>query len=140
MLKHLAAGALALLISSSACAQDNGTGYRLVSNGKTITAATPLPVTISTSRESFQLVANNTASNAVTLYGGDYILSQACTGYGTLTFERRNPDGITYKPMFTKTALDTGNDSGIVLGSFAVVRVTISGTTGCNAILARVPS
>ena len=104
------------------------------------TAGNPLVVTGASPRESFQLVASNVATAEVTVFGGDYVLSQACTAYGSLNFQVRGPDGVTYTTFFTKTASDPTNATGIVLGSYAVVRITITGTTGCNAILARVPS
>ena len=91
-------------------------------------------------REAFQLVNGNTPSAPVTIYGGDYILAQTCAGYGTLTLQVRGPDATTWLPLVTKTAADTGSGTGIALGSYAVVRVTVSGTTGCAASLSRVPA
>lgn len=91
-------------------------------------------------RESFQLAAGNAAAAAVTVYGGDYILSQTCTGYGSLALQVRGPDGASWLTLVTKTASDLGNGTGIALGSYAAVRVAVTGTSGCNAILARVPA
>lgn len=91
-------------------------------------------------QESYQLVAANVPSAAVTVYGGNYILSQTCTAYGTLTLQVRGPDGTTYQTVTSKTSSDTTGGTAIALGSFATVRATVTGTTGCNAILARVPA
>jgi hypothetical protein len=91
-------------------------------------------------RESFTLVTANVPSAPVTVFGGNYIFSQTCTTYGTLTLQARKADGTTYKTILTKTADDAGTDTGLSLGSFAVVRVTVAGTAGCSALLARVPS
>lgn len=91
-------------------------------------------------RESFALATANVPSAAATVFGGNYIFSQTCTTYGTITLQVRKADGTTYKTVISKTADDAGADTGLSLGSFAVVRVTVTGTTGCNALLARVPS
>ncbi len=91
-------------------------------------------------REAFQLVNANTSSAPVTIYGGDYILSQLCGSYGTLRLEVRGADGLTWLPLVTKTASDSGSGTGVALGSYAVVRVSVSGTAGCYASLSRVPA
>lgn len=91
-------------------------------------------------QESFQLVAANTPASPVSVFGGDYILSQTCGGYGTLTLQARGPDGSTWQTLLTKTASDTTSGTGLALGSYAVVRITVTGTTSCNAILSRVPA
>ncbi len=103
-----------------------------------VTLSTPLPV--GGVRETFQMVSANTPVASATVYGGDYILAQTCAGYGTLTLQVRGPDATTWLPLVTKTASDTGSGTGIALGSYAVVRVTVSGTTGCAASLSRVPA
>lgn len=102
-----------------------------------VSKVAPLPTGV---RESVQLVAGNTTAAAVTLFGGDYILTQTCTGYGTLTVQARGPDGTAWLTLVTRTASDTGSGTGIALGSYAVVRATVTGTSGCNAVLARVPA
>jgi len=91
-------------------------------------------------RESFQLIAANTPSAAVTVFGGDYIISQTCTAYGTVTLQVLGPDGATWLTLGTFTGTDTGNGTGGTIGSYAQIRMTVSGTSGCNAVLARVPS
>lgn len=103
-----------------------------------VSAAAPLPT--GGVREAFQLVSTNTPITSATVYGGDYILAQTCTSYGTLTLQVRGPDASTWLTLVTKTAADTGSGTGIALGSYAVVRVTVSGTAGCFASLSRVPA
>lgn len=105
---------------------------------KLSTPATPLPT--GGVREAFQLVSANTPIASATVYGGDYILAQTCTSYGTLTLQVRGPDATTWLTLVTKTAADTGSGTGIALGSYAVVRVTVSGAAGCFASLSRVPA
>lgn len=91
-------------------------------------------------REAFQLVAANTAGAGVSVYGGDYALSQACSGYGALTFQALGPDATTWLTLASYSAADTGSAHGFSLGSFARVRVVVAGTSGCNAVLARIPA
>lgn len=90
-------------------------------------------------QEAFQLASNNTASTASTTYGGDYIFSQTCSGYGTVSLQVLGPNGSTYQTILTKSAADTAGGTGLALGSYASVQVTLSGTTGCSALLSRVP-
>ncbi|MFH8652339.1 hypothetical protein ACH37Y_06445 [Sphingomonas paucimobilis] len=103
-----------------------------------VSPAKPLPT--GGVREAFQLVNANTPSPSATVYGGDYILAQTCASYGTLTLQVRGPDATTWLTLVTKSAADTGSGAGIALGSYAVVRVTVSGTAGCFASLSRVPA
>ncbi|MDQ1229313.1 hypothetical protein [Sphingomonas sp. SORGH_AS_0879] len=103
-----------------------------------VTPATPLPV--GGVREAFQLVSANTPSIPVKLYGGDYILSQLCGTYGTFKLEVLGADGLTWLPLVTKTASDSGSGTGVALGSFAMVRGSVNGTSGCYASLSRVPA
>ena len=142
MTAHLAGLTLAAL---TICAGAAPASAQLVSYIDAITrkvtpvdAAHPLP-TIG-KQESFQLVSANTPSAAATGAGGDYILSQTCTGYGTLALQALGPDGVTWQTLLTKTSSDTAGGTGMSLGSYAQVRITVSGTTGCNTILARVPA
>ena len=115
----------------SPCVQQADGTCRPVSN------AQPLPVGV---QESFQLAAANTPSAPVTLFGGDYILSQTCSGYGTLALQVLGADATTWSPLVTKSTADTAGGSGLSLGSYSVVRVALTGTTGCYANLARVPA
>lgn len=103
-------------------------------------AETPIPV--GGKQESTALVVGNVARPAATLYGGSYILTQACSAYvgEGLTVSYRGPDGATFVPLVSKTAADAGGGTELTLGSGAVVRATIAaGTTGCEAQIARVP-
>lgn len=98
----------------------------------------PLPVT--GRAEGFAVAAANSAAAAVSVSGGDYILAQQCAAYGTVTLRGRGPDGASMVPLLTLSAADTGGGSGVTLGAGAVVDLVLSGTTGCNATLTRVPS
>jgi hypothetical protein len=100
--------------------------------------AHPLPVTRSP-QESVALASANVAASPATLYGGDYIAAQTCSGYGTIAWQVRGPDGATYQTILSRTMPDTAGGAEIKLGSNAVVRVVLTGTTGCNALLTRVP-
>ncbi|WP_230630719.1 hypothetical protein [Sphingomonas sp. Leaf37] len=102
-----------------------------------VSADQPLPVG---QREAFRLANANTPSAAATVFGGQYILSQACSGYGTLNLQVLGPDSSTYQTVISKAASDTTGGTSLALGSYAVVRITIAGTTACNAVLARVPA
>lgn len=97
----------------------------------------PLPV--AGRAEGFALAAANSAAAAVSVSGGDYILAQQCAAYGTVTLRGRGPDGASMVPLLTLSAADTGGGSGVTLGAGAVVDLVLSGTTGCNATLTRVP-
>ncbi|HEX8420905.1 MAG TPA: hypothetical protein VF638_12940 [Sphingomonas sp.] len=137
MMKFFAAAAsLAFLAAAPIAAQLVPTAGRYVdANGKV-----QLETVANGRREAFQLVAANTPSAAVVVFGGDYIISQTCASYGTLNLQVLGPDGATYQTLIAKTSSDTAGGTGLVLGSYSNVRVTVTGTTGCNAILARVPS
>lgn len=89
--------------------------------------------------EVFSLVAANTPAAAATVYGGAYVLAQACTSYGTVTVRYRGPDGATMLPLLSKTAPDAGGGTLLSLGSGAVIDATITGGAGCNVSLSRVP-
>jgi hypothetical protein len=150
--QHLA-GLVAASISATAPAQSTGSSVIFPSGwapGQSpcvkqsdgtcapVSATTPLP--IASKQESFRLVSANTPSAAATVFGGDYILSQTCAAYGTLNLQVLGPDGAVYATVLTKTASDAGGGTSVALGSYAMVRVTVTGTTTCNAILARVPA
>lgn len=109
-------------------------------DGSTKLAGPGAPLPTGGVREAFQLVSANTPITSATVYGGDYILAQTCSSYGTVTLQVRGPDASTWLTLVTKTAADTGSGTGIALGSYAVVRVTVSGTAGCFASLSRVPA
>lgn len=109
-------------------------------NCRAISSSNSLPV--GGRQESVSLAAANTAASPATVYGGSYVFSQACTGYnsGSLVLQYLGPDGASWITMSSKTASDSSGGTLISLGSSAVVRVTLpSGSTACNATLARVP-
>ena len=89
-------------------------------------------------QELVQLATNNTAAPAVALFGGTYILTQACTAYGSVVLRYRGPDGATMVALLTRTAPEAGGTT-VQLGSKQLVDVALTSTTGCNVTLARVP-
>lgn len=104
------------------------------------TASAPLPVLTINRTEAFQLATANTATAPVTLIGGAYVFTQTCSGYGSVTLRYRGPDGATMTSMLSKTAADTAGGTIASFGNGAIVDVALSGTTGCNVTLARIPS
>ncbi len=114
-----------------------------VGYGATGSAYTPVdgehPMPVGGKQEAFALLVANQPSIAATVYGGDYVFAQACGGYGTVTLRVRGPDGATMQPILTRAAIDPDGGTGVTLGSGAVVDAVISGATGCNATLSRVP-
>lgn len=102
-----------------------------------VTATAPMPVT--TRAETFNLAINNTVSPAAALWGGNYVLSQSCTTYGSVILRYRGPDGVTMVTMVTKTTADSGGGTLLAFGTNAIVDVSLSGTAGCNVTLARIP-
>lgn len=104
---------------------------------KVASNATPLPV--AGRAETFRLVVGNAPSSAATLFGGSYVLTQSCTAYGTVTLRYLAADGITMTAMLAKSAADTTGGTLVSLGSSAIVDVVLSGTTGCNVTLSRIP-
>lgn len=142
------AGAAACLAGGSAAAQSvrlpggfvpgAGVGYGAAGDSWTaVTAATPLPV--AAKAEAFQLVTANVASAPVTVYGGSYVVAQACAGYGTVTVRYRGPDGGAMLPLLTRTAADAAGGTLVSLGTATTIDATVTGTTGCNVSLSRVP-
>lgn len=105
-------------------------------DGKPIDLTNPLPV--SGRQETAVLATGNTAGPATTLYGGTYILTQACTGYGSVALRYRAPDG-TMLTLATKIVGDTGGGTTLQFGASQIVDVLLTGTTGCNVILSRIP-
>lgn len=103
------------------------------------TASAPLPVLTINRAETFQLATANTPSAPVTLVGGSYILAQSCAAYGSVSLRYRGPDGGAMVAMVTKTAADSAGGTLVQLGGGAIVDVSLSGTTGCNVSLTRVP-
>lgn len=108
--------------------------------GATATPVTPTsPLPVMTRGESFQLVTANAPAAAVTLVGGSYVFAQLCTGYGSIALRYRGPDGATMVTLASKTAADSGGGTVFSFGTNAIVDAVVSGTTGCNATLARMP-
>lgn len=102
-----------------------------------VSAATPLPV--SGKQESLSLASANSAAAGTAVYGGDYVFSQSCLTYGSVALQAVGPDGATYQTLVARSAADSTGGTGITFGSNAMVRVALTGTTGCNATLSRVP-
>lgn len=102
-----------------------------------LSATAPLPIKAPSER--LALVSGNIAAGAFTVTGGRYILSQSCAGYGSLTLRYLAADGTTMLPLVAKAASDVTVGTSLFLANAAVVDAAISGTTGCNAILSRVP-
>jgi hypothetical protein len=105
-------------------------------NGNPIDGANPFP--IAEKQELATLATANTAVPAPPLYGGTYILNQFCTGYGSVALRYRAADGATMVTLLTKVVADA---SGTVVqfGSGQLVDVVLTGTTGCNVTLSRIP-
>lgn len=143
--------ALALLLAPAlACAQSKPIAapgsfvpQGAVAYGASGAAATPVtpttPLPVMTRGESFQLVTANTPAAAVALVGGAYVFSQLCTGYGSIALRYRGPDGATMTTLVSKTAADSAGGTVFSFGTNAIVDAVVSGTTGCNATLARMP-
>lgn len=106
-------------------------------NWTAVTEATPLPT--APKQESYVLVSANASTGPATLYGGTYVVTQGCAGYGTVTLRYRGPDGATMLPLLSRTASDSSGGTVVALGSNAMVDATLVGTTGCNVQIARLP-
>ena len=103
-----------------------------------VTVAAPLPT--AGKQESFALVSGNVPNPPATVHGGTYAVSQGCASYGTTMIRYRGPDGATMMPLLSRTATDANGATLVSLGSNAVIDAIVSGTTGCNVTLARVPN
>lgn len=88
--------------------------------------------------QSVPLATANAPSGPATLYGGNYILTQLCTGYGSVALRYRAPDGATMVTLTTKSGPDAAGTL-LQFGSGQVVDVALASTTGCNVILSRIP-
>lgn len=108
-------------------------------DGSCAAVSTALPLPTQAKQESVTLIAANTPAAVQTVYGGNYAFSQTCSAYGTVVLRYRGPDGATMLTLVSKTASDSTGATLVQLGSNAVVDATVSGTTGCNATLSRVP-
>lgn len=133
------AASLALLCAAPASAQVVQAYIDSVTR-KVVSVETGRPFPTIGKQETFQLVSGNSPSAPVTVAGGDYILAQTCSGYGTLSIQVLGPDGSTWLLLGAYTSSDAGSGHGFALGSYAKVRISVSGTAGCNALLSRVPA
>lgn len=97
------------------------------------------PAAADVQAEKYQLVSANVAAADQQVFGGNYVFTQTCSAYGTVTMLVRGPDGATFMQVAAYTTADTTSGHAFGLGSGSVVRVTLAGTTACNASLLRVP-
>lgn len=108
-------------------------------DGSSLIASPSTPLPVAARGEAFQLVTANVPIAPVTLAGGNYVLTQLCASYGTVALRYRGPDGATMIQLVSKTAADSGGGTVLAFGTNAIVDVALSGTTGCNVTLARIP-
>jgi len=127
------------IVAPSSIVPPSGVAYK-AADGSTnvVSPVTPLPV--AGRQEVVALATANAAAPAVAVYGGSYVLNQGCTAYGSVTLRYRAADGATMLTLLSKTAADSTGGTLISLGTNTIVDVALSGTTGCNATLARIPS
>lgn len=121
--------------SATACSYNDSDGTLVLCS-----PATPLPM--SGKQEAYQLASANAAAAPVTVYGGDYVLAQTCSGYnsGSLVLQVLGPDQSTYQSILSKSGSDTTGGTGVALGSGAIVKASLpAGSAGCYASLTRVP-
>lgn len=90
-------------------------------------------------QENVALVTGNAAIAGQPIYGGRYIFAQACSGYGTVQLQAIGPDGTSWVTLLTLTGADSSGGTAIDLVP-TTVRAVLTGTSGCNAFLARVPA
>lgn len=141
--RMLIAAALAL-VPATAAAQD---GYR---PGQSVSDTNPSPSKLrcwngtafedctAGRQEVARLATANTAAAGMAIYGGNYILNQACSTYGTVAFRYRGPDGTTMTTLLTRAGAENAGTL-VQLGSGQFVDVVLTGTTGCNVTLSRIP-
>jgi hypothetical protein len=85
------------------------------------------------------LASANAASATQTVYGGSCIFAQNCTAYGSVALQLLGPDGATFQTLLTRASADSTGGTEMKIGSGASAKVVLTGTTGCRAILTRVP-
>lgn len=90
-------------------------------------------------QEAVTLAAGNAPAAASAVLGGSYVFAQACASYGSVALQVRGPDGATFVTIGTYTTPDTTGGRTVQLGSGAIVQLALTGTTGCNATLSRIP-
>lgn len=91
-------------------------------------------------QEVFALATANVAVAQVQVYGGQYLFNPLCTTWGTVTFASLGPDQTTWQTIASYTAAPATPSVQLALGTRANVRVTLSGSAGCNIKLSRVPA
>lgn len=94
--------------------------------------------TVDRRQEQVVLAAANKASAPVTLYGGNYVLAQACSIYGQIALRYRDPAGNMIQ-LLTKAGADAGGGTSLQFAAGTVVDVVLTGTAGANVTLSRVP-
>lgn len=95
-------------------------------------------VTADRRQERVVLAAANKASAPVALFGGKYVLAQACTTYGQIALRYRDPAGNMIQ-LLTKAGADAGGGTSLEFAAGTVVDVVLTGTAGANVTLSRVP-
>lgn len=75
----------------------------------------------------------------VALYGGNYVLAQACSTYGQIALRYRDPAGNMVQ-LLTKGGVDVGGGTSLQFAAGTVVDVVLTGTAGANVTLSRVPN
>ncbi|MBB3877895.1 hypothetical protein [Sphingomonas pseudosanguinis] len=90
-------------------------------------------------QERVALAAANAASAPVALYGGNYVLAQACSTYGQIALRYRDPAGNMVQ-LLTKGGVDVGGGTSLQFAAGTVVDVVLTGTAGANVTLSRVPN
>lgn len=85
--------------------------------------------------ERITLIAGNTPAAPARLYGGRYVFLVTCTTYGTVTLRSYGADGTTTLVSGSYTA---NGAASFDMMAGQVVDATVSGATGCNAVIGRV--
>lgn len=143
----LSVGMLTVGLATSAAAQDVqlpagyapgvSIGFGVANTGWTaVDPVHPLPT--AAKQEMVMLASTNVAAVAQPVYGGDYLFTQTCTGYGSVALQVLGPDGSSFLTLLTRTGADPA-PVGIAIGSNAILRLDLAGTSGCAANLSRVP-
>jgi hypothetical protein len=125
------------IIAPSTIVPPSGVAFTDI-DGSTKVASPTSPLPIAERQESVVLATANTSIAPATLYGGTYVLTQACTAYGSVALRYRAPDG-TMLTLATKIVGDSGGGSTFQFGTAQIVDVLLTGTTGCNVTLSRIP-
>ena len=95
---------------------------------------------VTSGQQILTLASANVSTGTKIAFGGTYVFAQLCSAYGTVNLQVLGPDGVTYETLVTKAAADSNGGTGVGLGPNAVVKVVLSGTTGCVVTLSKVPN